>query len=224
VDIVEEIYTRLRETLDYLAVREEPCGVEGGKVHLIGTRKGQRADAWITRRQSRIYYHYVGGDLLGTDRPSPYRVASSADRIAHTKLRQLCFENAHEEDPATWCDEAAWRELSSYTERPDSVVQLAHLYDHPRAGTINLFPRAGVGYNSLVPGRHAGEHFHEKDAFVGLFGAPLAGPRGRPRLRTAVIGSVPIAIYEYLTATAVSPGADGWGYPSLRSTLFEPGP
>ena len=31
VDIIEEIYTRLRETLDYLVVREEPCGVHGGR-------------------------------------------------------------------------------------------------------------------------------------------------------------------------------------------------
>ena len=31
-----------------------------------------------------------------------------------------------------------------------------------------------------------------------------------------------VPIYEYLTATAVTPGTDGWGYPSLRSTLFEP--
>jgi hypothetical protein len=222
VDIIEEIYTRLRETLDYMVVREEPCGVDGGQVHLVGEREGQRADAWITRRHGRIHYDYVGGDLLGIDRLSPYRVLSWADRAAHSKLRQRCVEDAREDDPATWCDEIDWRELSSYTERPDSVVQLAHLYDHPRAGTINLFPRAGVGYNSLVPGRHAGETFHEKDAFVGLFGAPLAGPRGRQRLRTAVIGSVPIAIYEYLTATAVTPGTDGWGYPSLRSTLFGP--
>jgi len=64
---------------------------------------------------------------------------------AHSKLHQRCVEDAREDDPATWCDETDWRELSSYTERPDSVVQLAHLYDHPRAGTINLFPRAGVG-------------------------------------------------------------------------------
>jgi hypothetical protein len=101
------------------------------------------------------------------------------------------------------------------------VVQVAHLYDHPRAGTINLFPRAGVGYNSRVPGRHAGELFHEKDALVGLFGPPLAG-RERPRLRTAVIGSVSITLYEYLTGTAVIPGTDGWGYPSLRLVLFGP--
>jgi hypothetical protein len=222
VDVVEEIYTRLRETLDYLVVREEPCGVEGGQVHLIGAREGQRSDAWITRRHERIYYHYVGVDLLGIDHLSSYRVLTQEDRSVHERLRQRCVENARESNPDTWCDETTWRELSSYTERPDSVVQLAHLYDHPRAGTINLFPRAGIGYNSFVPGRHAGETFHEKDAFVGLFGAPLAGPGDRPRLRTAVIGSVPTAIYEYLTATTVTPGEDGWGYPSLRSTLFKP--
>jgi len=222
VDIVEEIYSRLCATLDYLVVREKPSGVDGGQAHLIGARKGQRADAWITRRHTRIYYRYTGSDLLGTDRLSPYRVMAPADRAVHSALRQRCVETAREADPATWCDETTWRELTSYTARPDSVVQLAHLYDHPRAGTINLFPRAGIGYNSFVPGRHAGETFHEKDAFVGLFGAPLAGPRGRPRLRTAVIGSVPMAIYEYLTATAATQGENGWGYPSLHSILFDP--
>ena len=69
---------------------------------------------------------------------SPYRVVTPTDRTAHEELRRRCIEDAREEDPATWCGEAAWRELTSYTERPDSVVQLAHLYDHPRAGTRHL--------------------------------------------------------------------------------------
>ena len=70
--------------------------------------------------------------------------------------------------PERWCNEAEWRRLSSFTPRPDAVTQLAHLYDSDRAGSVNLFPRAGVGYNSTVPGRHAGESFHEKNAFVAV--------------------------------------------------------
>jgi hypothetical protein len=31
VDIIEETRRRLGDALDYLAVREEPCGVEGGR-------------------------------------------------------------------------------------------------------------------------------------------------------------------------------------------------
>lgn len=215
VDIVEEIYRRLRKSLDYLVVREERCDVDGGRVRLIGARNGRRADAWVTRRGARIHYRWIGADLLSTDRPSPYRSPSKKGRETARRLRERCLEQAVEQDPESWCDEAAWRELTSYTERPDSVVQIAHLYDHPRAGTINLFPRAGVGYNSRVPGRHAGEHFHEKDALVGLYGAPLVRTGDRPRLRTAVIGSVPIALYEHLTGAAITPGSDGWGYTSL---------
>ena len=67
-----------------------------------------------------------------------------------------------------------------------SVAQLAHLYDADRAGPVNLFPRRGVGYNSNVPGRHAGESFHEKNACVALWGAPLARREGRPPPRSSI--------------------------------------
>src|SRR6185295_560613 len=118
---------------------------------------------------------------------------------------------------SSWCHEDEWRQMTSYTNRPDSVVQLAHLYDLDIAGTINLFPRQGIGYNTIVPGRHAGELFHEKDAFVGVWGEPVK--RG-PRLRTAVNGSVPEVVFEYLTGEIVAEGRDGWGYPSLAVDLF----
>lgn len=57
----------------------------------------------------------------------------------------------------SWCTEQEWRELTAYTARPDSVNQLAKLYEEDRAGTINLFPKFGVGFNTKVPGRHAGD-------------------------------------------------------------------
>jgi hypothetical protein len=124
-----------------------------------------------------------------------------------------CRTEATRDDESSWCLEAEWRQLSRYTPRPDSVVQLAHLYDLDRAGTINLFPAPGVAYNSIVPGRHAGESFHEKDAFAGVWGVPLAGDG--PRTEAALGGSVPTAIYEYLKGEPVSPGDEGWGYPSV---------
>ena len=108
--------------------------------------------------------------------PAPSAAPSTAASASAADLPQppagASPQEARTDDPASWCDENTWRRLTRYTARPDSVVQLAHLYDSDRAGTINLFPSTGIGYNSKVPGRHAGESFHEKDAFVGFFGEP----------------------------------------------------
>ena len=199
-------------------VREAPCGVEDGEVRVVGPRGGRRADAWIARRGDRLHYRFRGADLLETDRLTPYRTLAPAERERHAALRQRCL-GADRAQPETWCREAEWRALASATPRPDSVVQLAHLYDSDRAGTVNLFPRAGLGYNSRVPGRHAGELFHEKDAFVGAWGGPLAAPRRGGRLPAAVNGSLPMLVYEYLSGESATPGEDGWGHPSLSAEL-----
>jgi hypothetical protein len=110
--------------------------------------------------------------------------------------------------------------LTSYTDRPDAVAQLAHLYDSDRAGTINLFPRQGIGYNTRVPGRHAGEHFHEKNAFIGFWGKPVQRTSKQGRIRTAVIGALPATLYEYLAREPVIEGENGWGFTSLGSALL----
>lgn len=213
VNVVDEIYASLHESLDYMALRETRCGIAGGTVHLVGERAGERAEAWIERRGERVYYRYRGADLLETDVPSRYETLSGAQRAEQRSLHARCVHAARLDDESTWCDEAEWRRLTSYGNRPDSVVQLAHLYDLDIAGTVNLFPRQGIGYNTIVPGRHAGESFHEKDAFAGIWGTPVA--KRHERLRTAVNGSVPMAVYEYLTGSAARQGEDGWGYPSL---------
>lgn len=217
VDILDEIHTALSESLDYLVVRETPCAPEGGAVRLIGSRRGHRADAWITRRGRQIHYRFEGADLLDTGELTRYEDLDDEQRGEHARLRRRCVDEAVYEDESTWCDEADWRRMTSYTDRPDSVVQLAHLYDLDIAGTVNLFPRAGIGYNTIVPGRHAGESFHEKDAFAGAWGAPV---RPGPRLRTAVIGSVPMLLYEYLSGEPALEGVDGWGYPGLGPELL----
>ena len=203
--------------------RETACTEQGGVVRVIGPRGGERVDAWIQRRGERIFYRYLGVDLLDTGRLTPYEALSLAQRQQHRTLRELCVEAAVEEDDSTWCSEVEWRLLTSFTSRPDSVVALAHLYDTDRAGTVNLFPAEGIGYNTKVPGRHAGESLHEKNAFVGAWGAPLVPRQSAPRVRTAVNGSMPILVYEYLTGAAVTPGQNGWGYPSLASSLLGEG-
>lgn len=213
VDVVAEIHDALSESLDYLVVRETPCDLDGGTTRVVGARGGKRADGWIERRGNRMHYRWQGADLLDLDALTPYQSLGEAERDEHRRLRRRCVDEAVREDASTWCDEDQWRLLTSYTTRPDSVVQLSHLYDLDIAGTVNLFPREGIGYNSIVPGRHAGEFFHEKDAFVGVWGAPLGRDARLPR--SAVNGAVPETLYEYLAGTEVAEGQNGWGYQPL---------
>ena len=220
VDLVHEMASRLGETLDYLAVREDECRPDRASLRLVALRDGKRVDARIQRVVDRIYYDPGGVDLLETDRLTAYETLGAEERDEHAALRHRCVEAARPGGSTTWCGESEWRRLTSATPRPDSVVQLAHLYDIDRAGTVNLFPRPGIGYNSKVPGRHAGEHFHEKDAFAGAWGAPLAATPAHPRLRSAVNGSLAQLVYEYLASSRTEPGVDGFGYPSLADELL----
>ena len=89
------------------------------------------------------------------------------------------------------------------------------------AGTLNIFPRQGVGFNSKVPGRHAGEHFHEKDAFVGVWGAPISPSK---RLLSEVNGSMPQVLFEWLKGRRNSQDQEtlnqqGWGFRSFSDKL-----
>ncbi|GMR18451.1 MAG: alkaline phosphatase family protein [Gammaproteobacteria bacterium] len=227
VNLIAEIYTRLSQSLDYLVVREKACDVKGGVVRIIGNRYGKRVDGLIERRERRIFYKITGADLLETNRLLSYGRLTENEKQQHATLYRQCHSRksgsktgAVYNDSATWCTERGWRTLASFTDRPDAVVQLAHIYDIGLAGTINLFPKQGIGYNSKVPGRHAGEHFHEKDAFVGLWGMPVKRTAKQGRIRTAVNGSMPTAIYEYLSGVRTVEGEDGWGYPSLGEAIL----
>ena len=213
LDVVSEIGARLGDTLDYLVVRETPCTPDGGTVTVIGPRGGVTAVGTIERRGDRIWYGWEGADPLGLDIASPYGGVSGP----HPDLARCVA--APREDVAAWCTEDVWRNATAALRRPDAVTQLAHLYDTDRAGTVNLFPRDGVGYNTKVPGRHAGESFHEKDAFVGIWGAPVRG--GGPRVDTAVNGAVPMAMYSWVTGETPVRGEDGWGYTPLDPGLLE---
>lgn len=220
IDLVWELASRLSDSLDYLALRETPCDVDGGSVRLVAVRPEGRADAFVRRQGDRLYYRFEGADLLEIGRLTPYESLDQAALARHAQLQQRCLTDADPERPESWCDERSWRELASYTPRPDSVVQIGHLYDTPRAGSVNLFPAAGIGYNSIVPGRHAGESFHEKNAFAGVWGEPLAPRDPQHPLRSVVIGSVPMAIYQHLTGERPTRGVDGWGYDPLDDAIF----
>ena len=111
-----------------------------------------------------------------------------------------------------------WRWIhTSFTPRPDSVNQLANIYLEDRAGTVNLFPKEGIGYNTKVPGRHAGEDYLEKDAFIGFWGGPI-GENSTP-LTIEANGSLAPTLFEYLTGEQVVAGENGWGFPSLIDKL-----
>lgn len=221
IDMVHEISSRLMETLDYLVVRESACTIEKSQVRLVSHRNQLRYDEMIHREGDRIFYGSVKGAgpgiLLDLEKTNPY-----AETLSQTELDQKnnlynkCVVDAQKSDMTTWCTEDEWRVLSSFTPRPDSVVQLAHLYDEDNAGTVNLFPLEGIGYNTIVPGRHAGEHFNEKDAFIGFWGTPVAP---RTQLGPVANGSLAPTIYEYITGEKIVVGENGWGFPSVLDHL-----
>ena len=170
IDLIDEMVTRLGDSLEYLVVRT----AEGNSALRTDTALyATSGRAEITRRGPRIYYSFIGNDPLKLKSLSHYHNHDDEDKAAHKALYRTCVVEAVAQDKSSWCDELQWRQLASFTAKPDSIVQLAHLYDSDRAGTINLFPAQGVAFNSIVPGRHAGESFHEKDAFAGLWGAPI---------------------------------------------------
>lgn len=218
VDIIEEIRSRLEESLDSLAVREETCSTSASAVRLVGTRNGKRTEALVYRRGESIFYESEA-DLLGIAGLSPYDPEPPPEGIARYRALLEKARAAKKADPSTWCVESEWRELCAFTARPDAVVQISHLYDTDLAGTVNLFPMAGFCFNSTVPGRHAGELFHEKDAFVGIWGTPV-DRTSRPR--TAYVGSIAPTLFEYLTGGSVQPGEDGWGFPAIERSERAP--
>ncbi|WP_256717946.1 alkaline phosphatase family protein [Shewanella sp. UCD-KL12] len=221
VDIVTETANSLSESLDYMVIRQRACHAEGCQVRLIGHRDGVRLDELVERRGDKLFYSSTKGGvpkLLDITSLNPYRHSPSQAEIAHfTELQNLCMTQAKVDDVSSWCNVAQWRDLTRYTPRPDSVSQIASLYDEPRAGTINLFPKAGIGFNTKVPGRHAGESFSEKDAFIGFWGTPI-GPNANT-LKIEENGSLAPTLYEFLTGEQVVPGENGWGYPSLLNKL-----
>lgn len=217
VDVVSESLRRLGTTLDYLVVRIQACTLAQGKVLVIGPRTGRFVSAEITRRGDRIFYRSPD-DLLDVTIPINLGGGlSEDDKSLHGTLVTKCVRAAKQADSATWCTRQEWMQLTAFTKRPDSVAQLAHIYDTDRAGTINLFPADGLGYNTKVPGRHAGEHFHEKDAFVGFWGEAI---HAKSRILTAENGSLAPTMFEYLTGAKTETGKDGWGYPSLSNHLW----
>ena len=223
IDIISEIAVRLEDSLDYLVVRQTTCDLNQCKVRLVSHRNGVRKDEIIHRIDDNMAYFnaensQIAPTLLDLKKSNAYKNnLSEAEKKEKHQLYRKCITQVKISQSSSWCSEAEWRMLAFYTPRPDSVNQLAHLYDEARAGTVNLFPKEGVGYNTKVPGRHAGEHFHEKDAFIGFWGAPV---NSKVQLKVIDNGSLAPTVYEYLTDERVIVGSDGWGFPSVLDQLI----
>lgn len=220
VDIIQQSLDYLGASLDYLVVREAKCSEESCHVRVVSTRDGKRVDEEILRRGEHYFYKALQGkpQLLQVQVLNPYLPQpSSAALSQYGQLVDKCLYKAQRDLPQSWCNAQEWKSLTRFTPRPDSVVELAQLYAEDRAGTINLFPAEGIGYNTKVPGRHAGESYLEKDAFIGFWGVPI-GENVTP-LTSEANGSLAPTLYEYLTGDKVQVDENGWGYPSLLDKL-----
>ncbi|MRI32900.1 nucleotide pyrophosphatase [Endozoicomonas sp. OPT23] len=220
LDMIEAMADSLAGTLDYLVVRESECSPAACSVRLINKRGDQRQDELIIRKEDRTFYQ-----SLTTDEPSLLQLTEfnlylprpdHKTKMRNTALISKCLA-AKETDTDSWCTEDEWRQATQFSPKPDAINQLAHIYDEDRAGTINLFPAEGIGYNTVVPGRHAGESYPEKDAFIGFWGAPLN--ENKRQLTIEQNGSLAPTLYQYLTGEQVLQGENGWGYPSLLDKL-----
>ncbi|WP_063669092.1 alkaline phosphatase family protein [Aliivibrio fischeri] len=216
INIVNEIASRLKESLDYLVVRETPCSLDECQIRVIGFKDDIRVDELISKKGNRLFYQPVAGSsqLLEVDVLNIYKPQlNETEQKQYDELYQRCMISSDANEESSWCTEQEWRTLTSFTARPDVVNQLAYLYEEDRAGTINLFPKFGVGFNTKVPGRHAGEHYLEKDAFLGFWGKPIEN-----KMAPLIIeenGSLAPTLYQYLTEEKVIKNENGWGYPSL---------
>ena len=225
IDVIDQIARRLPESLDYMVVRESECDQQRCAVRVIGNRDLERVDELITREGDKLFYESLEANrtpvLLNTQELNPYlKSPSESDFALYSQLVEQCINRAVKVDVTTWCSSAEWTSLTQLTPRPDSVNQLANIYLEDRAGTINLFPKAGIGFNTKVPGRHAGEDYLEKDAFIGFWGAPIGG-ESEP-LKIEANGSLAPTLFEYLTGEPVVAGENGWGFPSLLNQLDVP--
>ncbi len=217
IDIIQEISYRLRDSLEYLVVRESNCSYDSPcKVRLVAHRNGKRVDEVVIRSKERKYF-YKGEsyDLLKVKTISPY--SKKSDLSHYNYLINKCVKKSLITDESTWCNSVEWNNLSSYTIKPGSITQVVDIYDSNVAGTINLFPNEGIGYNTKVPGRHAGETFHEKDSLLAFIGGSA---KFNKKILSSTLGNLAPTLYEYLTGEKPTLNK-GWGYSSLLNQITD---
>lgn len=229
IDFIGQLQLRLHDTMDLALVRENgpaigevwPAEVDS-VVRIVTPDRGEarivrlRVDGQTRDQQFRYRYELLGDDdplaLLDSVREELIPPGIKRDEV-RARLR-ACLESKD------GCSDREWQEVLSSTSRPDCIYQYSHLYDSDRAGTVNVFPVGHVGFNSGVPGRHAGESFGEKNGTQLYFGAGLK----RGRIQTARNGSLPVTIYHWLAGDTTfhtvepqfgGPPAEQFGYATL---------
>jgi hypothetical protein len=213
INVIEEILNRLDDTLDYMVVREGPSSIARSATRVLSKKSGRLEEALITREGNKLFYQSEF-DLLEVAKKNPYVATANSknQNELRVELYQKCMIEARRNNIDSWCDEDEWRDLTAFTSRPDSINQLSHLYDTSLAGTVNVFPARYIGYNTKVPGRHAGELYDEKDAFVGFWGG---AQKSAVKLISEVNGSIAATVYEHLSDSEVQRGKNGFGFRSL---------
>ena len=230
VDFIERLQRHLHDVMDLALVREYgpkpgqqwPAEVDA-VVRIVTPDRGEarivRLGASEKHERDRFRYRY---EILGESDPLALVESIRAELIPTDgpKLEEIRDRLRECLDATEGASDRQWQEVLSYTSRPDVIHQFSHLYDCDRAGTINVFPLPHVGFNSSVPGRHAGESFGEKNGTQLYFGAGLK----RSQIQTARNGSLPVTIYHWLvgdsTFRSIEPEygaspADQFGYATL---------
>jgi len=228
IDWIEQLQRHLAKTMDLALVRE--YGPESGQqwpsqtesvVRIVTPDRGEARIHRVRKSAGSaapaVWYRYeVLGEQDPLDLAGSVREYLTPPEGPSVKEAQAAIRGCMESP--TGCADHTWRELLSYTERPDVVYQFSGLYDSERAGTINIFPVLHVGMNSGVAGRHAGEAFGEKNGTQLYFGAGLK----RRSIQTARNGSLPVTLYHWLVGDEYfhAPQGDGsaaqqFGYESL---------
>jgi hypothetical protein len=209
IDFIERLQHHLYDVMDLALVREHgPTAAEDwpnevdaavriitpdrGEARIIRFRPkaGEKGDGFRYRYE--ILGHRDPLELVESVREELIPAGGPNLEAVRTRLKD-CLTRTE------GCSDRQWQEALSYTSRPDVIHQYSHLYDCDRAGTVNVFPRAGVGLNSSVPGRHAGESFGEKNGTQLFFGAGLR----RATIQTARNGSLPVTIFHWLVGDEV---------------------
>ncbi len=228
IDWIDQIKSRLKDTMDLALIREYGPGADErwpaeieSVVRIITPNRGEARVHRIRKRddkadQTVLYRYEVLGERDPLDLVTSVReYLIPPDGRSVKQVREAIRECM---EAAEGCEDHRWQGLLSTTLRPDVVYQFSHLYDSNRAGTINVFPSRHVGMNSNVNGRHAGEAFGEKNGTQLYFGARLK----HASLQTARNGSLPVTLYHWLVGderfydseSEVS-AAEQFGYPSL---------
>jgi len=211
IDWISHLRQNLKNTFDYFIVRDAPCDPTECRARIIGPQNQQ---ALVAVKDNRYYYESKT-DLLQQLKPK-INLTIPAELNTWNNFVLKCLKQAKAKQPNTWCTSDEWLAVAAWHTRPDSVRQLARLYLQESAGSINLFPAEFVGFNTQVPGRHAGELFHEKDAFVAFWGSHL---KAEKPLTNVLNGSIAPTLYHFLSGKNARAGQETWGFSSVLENL-----